>query len=205
MENIQDDPYCEGNGDPHDEVVRLEALIEELTAKMESCRKFILASRFVTWGGGVILFAMLLGAMRFDLGIMAAAVAALLGGFVVWGSNSSTAKETAKELAQAEADRIALITIINPRAVPSGQVTRANEGRRKIGNCGPRRRGLFGRSRRGHRSRPSTHGQLHVWQAKNGSASVHPVSGRQAACAAALEERAGARLAVRVHERARWA
>ena len=79
MENIQDDPYCEGNGDPHDEVVRLEALIEELTAKMESCRKFILASRFVTWGGGVILFAMLLGAMRFDLGIMAAAVAALLG------------------------------------------------------------------------------------------------------------------------------
>jgi hypothetical protein len=49
MENIQDDPYCQGNGDPHDEVVRLEALIEELTAKIESCRKFILASRFVTW------------------------------------------------------------------------------------------------------------------------------------------------------------
>jgi hypothetical protein len=52
-------------------------------------------------GGGVILFAMLLGAMRFDLGKMAAEVAALLGGIVVWGSNSSTAKETAKELAQA--------------------------------------------------------------------------------------------------------
>jgi hypothetical protein len=33
--------------------------------------------------------------MRFDLGIMAAAVAALLGGIVVWGSNSSTAKEAA--------------------------------------------------------------------------------------------------------------
>jgi hypothetical protein len=71
MENIQDDPYREGNGDPHDEVVRLEALIEELTAKIESCRKFILASRFVTWGGGVVLFAMLFGVMRFDLGIMA--------------------------------------------------------------------------------------------------------------------------------------
>jgi len=51
---------------------------------------------------------------------VAAAVAALLGGIVVWGSNSSTAKEAAKELAQAEADRVALITIINPRAVPSG-------------------------------------------------------------------------------------
>jgi hypothetical protein len=120
MENIDDDPHYEGNGDPHDEVVRLEALIEDLTAKIESCRKFILASRIATWGGGVVLFAMVFGVMRFDLGIMAAAVAALLGGVVVWGSNSSTAKEAAKELAQAEADRIALITIINPRAVPSG-------------------------------------------------------------------------------------
>jgi hypothetical protein len=128
MENIQDDPYCEGNGDPHDEVVRLEALIEELTAKIESCRKFILASRFVTWGGGVVLFAMLFGAMRFDLGIMATAVAALLGGIVVWGSNSSTAKEAAKELAAVEADRVALITIIDPRAVPSGHAAAAKAG-----------------------------------------------------------------------------
>jgi hypothetical protein len=47
-----------------------------------------------------------------------------------------------------------------------------------------------------------THGQLHAWRAKNGSASVHPISGPRAVCAAALEERAGARLAVRVHERA---
>jgi hypothetical protein len=62
---------------------------------------------------------MLFGVMRFDLGTMAA-VAALLGGIVVWGSNSSTAKEATKELAQAEADRVALITIINPKRVQSG-------------------------------------------------------------------------------------
>jgi hypothetical protein len=120
VEDIDDDPDYARNGDPHDQVVRLEALMEELTAKIESCRKFILASRIATWGGGVALFAMLFGLMRFDLGIMAAAVAALLGGIVVWGSNSSTAKEATNELAQAEADRAALITIINPRAVPSG-------------------------------------------------------------------------------------
>jgi hypothetical protein len=54
---------------------------------------------------------------------------------------------------------------------------------------------------------PSTspHGQLHVWRAKNGSTSVHPDLGPRAACAAALEERAGAHLTVRVHERARRA
>ena len=35
MEDIDDDPYYEG--DPHDEIVRLEAHIEELAAKIESC------------------------------------------------------------------------------------------------------------------------------------------------------------------------
>jgi hypothetical protein len=118
MENIDGDPDHEGNGDPHDQVVRLEALIEELTAKIESCRKFILVSRIATWGGGVVLFAMFFGVMRFDLGAMAAAVAALLGGIVVWGSNRSTANEAANAMAVAEADRTALITMINPRAIP---------------------------------------------------------------------------------------
>ena len=116
-ENIDDDPDYEGNGDPHDQVVRLEALIEELTAKIESCRKFILASRIATWGGGIVLFAMLVGAIQFDLGIMAAAVSALFGGIVVWGSNRSTANEAANAMAVAEADRTALITMINPRAI----------------------------------------------------------------------------------------
>jgi hypothetical protein len=48
---------------------------------------------------------------------MAAAVASLLGGIVVWGSNSSTAKEAAKELAAAESERAALIAHINPRVI----------------------------------------------------------------------------------------
>jgi hypothetical protein len=120
MENIDDDPDYEGNGDPHDQVVRLEALIEGLTAKIESCRKFILVSRIATWGGGVVLFAMFFGVMRFDLGIMAAAVSALFGGIVVWGSNRSTANEAANAMAVAEADRTALITMINPREIGDG-------------------------------------------------------------------------------------
>jgi hypothetical protein len=107
-----------GEGDPHDEIVSLEGQIEELSAKIENCRKFILASRIATLGGGIVLGAMLLGAIRFDPGTMAGAVAALLGGIVVWGSNSSTAKEAASELAAAEADRVALIETINLRVVP---------------------------------------------------------------------------------------
>ena len=104
--------------DPHDEIVRLEERIDELDAKIESCRKFILVSSMATVGGAVVLAAMLVGAIRFDPGVMAAAVAAFLGGIVVWGSNGSTAKEAAKELAAAEADRAALIEMLNLRAIP---------------------------------------------------------------------------------------
>jgi hypothetical protein len=40
------------NDDPHGEIVRLEERIEELSGKIESCRKFILASRIAAAGGG---------------------------------------------------------------------------------------------------------------------------------------------------------
>src|SRR5579863_295166 len=96
------------DGDPHDEIVRLEAQIDELAEKLESCRKFILAGRVAAAAGGVVLAALLFGAIRFDPAVMACAVAAALGGVVVVGSNDSTAKETAREMAAAEASRMAL-------------------------------------------------------------------------------------------------
>lgn len=105
------------DGDPHDEIVRLEAQIEELAAKIESCRKFILASRIAMASGGIVIAAILLGAIRFDPAAITAAVAAFLGGIVVWGSNGSTAKEAAKELSAAEADRAALIEMIDLRVI----------------------------------------------------------------------------------------
>ena len=54
------------NRDPHEEIVRLEEHIEELTAKIESCRKFILASRIAVAGGGVVLAAMLVDVIWSD-------------------------------------------------------------------------------------------------------------------------------------------
>jgi hypothetical protein len=105
------------DGDPHDEIERLEAQIEELSARVENCRKFILAGRVAVVGGGVLLAALLLGAIRFDLQLMMLAMAALLGGIVVWGANGSTAKEAASELAVAEANRKALIGLIDLRLV----------------------------------------------------------------------------------------
>ena len=105
------------SADPHEGIVHLEEHVEELAAKIESCRKFMLASRIAVAGGGLVLAAMLVGVIRSDLRFMAASVSLLLGGIVVWGSNSSTAKEATKELAAAESERAALIEYINPRVV----------------------------------------------------------------------------------------
>jgi hypothetical protein len=105
------------DSDPHEEIERLEAHIDELSARLESCRKFILVGRIAIMGGAILLAAVLFGAIRFDPRFFVAAIAALLGGIVVWGSNDSTAKETARELAAAEADRAALIGQIDLRVI----------------------------------------------------------------------------------------
>src|SRR5262249_56034360 len=66
-------------------------------------------------GGGVVLVAMVIGAIRFDPSVMAGAVAAMLAGIVAAGSNRSTEKEATHELAAAEAKRGALIRQIGLR------------------------------------------------------------------------------------------
>ena len=50
---------------------------------------------------------------------MAAAMVAVLGGIVVWGSNGSTAKEAADQMAAAESRRAALIGELDLHLVAS--------------------------------------------------------------------------------------
>ncbi len=108
------------DADPHDEIVRLEAQIDALADKLESCRKFILAGRVAVAAGSIVLVALLFSAITFDPAIMACAAAALLGGFVAWGSNRSTANETAAEIAATEARRAELIGQIQLRVIEGG-------------------------------------------------------------------------------------
>jgi hypoxanthine-guanine phosphoribosyltransferase len=68
------------DSDHRDEIVRLEAQIDELAARIESCRKFILVGRIAVMGGGAVLITMLVSAIQFDPSVMALAVAAVLGG-----------------------------------------------------------------------------------------------------------------------------
>jgi hypothetical protein len=104
-------------GGPHDEIERLEAQIDELAAKLESCRKFILVARIAVVAGAILFAAVLFGVLPFDPRLLLAAITALLGGIVLWGSNHSTADEAAQELAAAEAERASLIGSIALRVV----------------------------------------------------------------------------------------
>jgi hypothetical protein len=106
----------EGDG-ARDEIERLETQIEELAAKRESCRKFILVGRMGILGGAILLAVLLLGVVSFDPRLFVAAITALLGGIVLWGANDSTAKEAAAELAAAEAERKMLIGELNLHSV----------------------------------------------------------------------------------------
>jgi len=106
------------NGDdPREEIERLEAQIDGFAATIESCRKFILAGWIAAVSGSVGLIAMLVDAIQFDLSLMAVAMAAILGGIVVAGSNHSTATEATRELTVAEAKRAALIGQLDLRLV----------------------------------------------------------------------------------------
>jgi hypothetical protein len=103
--------------DPHEEIVRIEARIEQLEARIESCRKFVLLGRVAVALGGGLLAALILGAIRFDPLAMTASIAAVLCGIVLGGSNSSTAKQAAADLAAAEMQRDALISAMRLRVV----------------------------------------------------------------------------------------
>src|SRR6187455_2118127 len=107
------------SGDPREVIARLEERIEELEARLESCRKFAAASRFAMTAGGVLLLGLLLGVIPFDPLALTAGMAAGLGGVVTLGSNNATAKEARAQLAAAEAERAALIGSIDLRVVDS--------------------------------------------------------------------------------------
>jgi hypothetical protein len=107
------------SADPREDIARLEQHIEELEAKLENCRKFAAASRFAMALGAVLLLGLLFGIIPFDELALVGGMASGLGGVVMLGSNNSTAKATAAELAEATAARAALIGSIELRVVES--------------------------------------------------------------------------------------
>ena len=104
--------------DPRDEIARLEARIERLSESAERCRKIAVFAKATIAAGLVLLAAILLGFVRADgLSLMVAAILSM-GGIVLFGSNDTTAKQTAERIAEAERLRAELIGAIELTLVP---------------------------------------------------------------------------------------
>jgi len=105
------------DGDARQEIARLETRLEELADALARCRKFSLASQIAMAGGGLWLVATVIGIIGFDPVAMMAAIAGVIGGIVMYGSNRTTAEELATEMKEAEAKRAALIGALDLRVV----------------------------------------------------------------------------------------
>jgi len=106
--------------DLHEQVLQIEAHIERLADVIERCRKIILISKAAVVVGGTLILATIIGAIGFDPTIMIGAIAAAIGGTVVFGSNMSTLKQTVTNMKAAEAHRTELIGRKDLRVVGDG-------------------------------------------------------------------------------------
>jgi UPF0716 family protein affecting phage T7 exclusion len=109
------------DGDLHEQILHIEAHIEELTDIIERCRKIILISKAAIAAGGILILAIVVGALGFDPTILIGAIAAVIGGTVVFGSNTSTLKQTSADMKAAEAHRTELISRMDLKVVGDGK------------------------------------------------------------------------------------
>jgi hypothetical protein len=110
------------NGDLHEQILHIEAHIEELTDVIESCRKIILISKVAIAAGGILILATIIGAIGLDATVLIGAIAAVIGGTVVLGSNTSTLKQAMTDTKAAEAHRTELISRLDLKVVGDGEV-----------------------------------------------------------------------------------
>jgi hypothetical protein len=108
------------DGNFREQISRLEDRIEELADVVERCRKLMLFSKAAISVGGLLIVAMMFGAIRFDPAAMIGALTAVIGGTVLLGSNSSTSEQTMAAMKAAEEQRAELIGRIDLQVVGEG-------------------------------------------------------------------------------------
>ncbi len=97
------------NEDVRERIYRLEAEIEHFAKVAEGCRKIILVSKIVFALGALTLLVTLVGLLRFDQLALMGSIAAILGGIVGVGSNTTTLNQARERIRDAERLRTELI------------------------------------------------------------------------------------------------
>jgi hypothetical protein len=107
----------EDDDDLRAEIVRLEADIEQFAETIESCRKLILISKAAMALAGLLILAALFAAITLDPAVLIGAFGVVVGGVVVFGSNTSTLEQAKAATRAAELRRSELIGQIDLRVV----------------------------------------------------------------------------------------
>ena len=111
------------NDDLRDQIACIETNIEEYAKTLNGCRKAMLLSKVAIATGGIWLSAYLLGAVWFDAAAMIGAMAAVIGGVVVFGSNLTTSEQTTRAIKVAERRRAELIDMIDLHTIGKSDVS----------------------------------------------------------------------------------
>lgn len=105
------------------DIARLEQRIELLQEAIVRCRKIALAAKIAIATGAVWLTLTVIGAVPFVATLFFASLAAVIGGVVLLGSNSTTWKQTEAALAASEAMRRELIERLELRVIDADAPT----------------------------------------------------------------------------------
>jgi hypothetical protein len=108
--------------DLSDQIARLETDIEQLADRLDRCRKAILLSKIAIAAGAILISTYFLGAIGFDPTILIGAIAAIIGGVVALGSNSSTSNQTMTAIRVAATRKAELIDTVEFRIVGEGSL-----------------------------------------------------------------------------------
>jgi hypothetical protein len=106
----------EENPAPAD-IARLEVHIEALRDSIARCRKIAFAAKLAIAAGALWLALTLVWLVPFIVALVVAAMAAVIGGIVLAGSNSTTWQQTEARLRNSEALRAEMIGGIEMRVV----------------------------------------------------------------------------------------
>lgn len=106
-----------------EDIALIEARIEHLGEVIERCRKISLASKLAISAGALWAAATLLWLVPFFPGAMIGALAAVIGGIVLLGSNATTWAQTEASLRESETKRAELIGRLDLRVVDDGAPT----------------------------------------------------------------------------------
>jgi hypothetical protein len=110
-----------------DDIARIEEHIERLRDSIARCRKLALAARILIAAGAAVLVITLFALIPFNAGLAVAALAAVIGGIVLAGSNATSWRQTEAHLHNSELMRAEMIEQMELRTVAEPAAVLADE------------------------------------------------------------------------------